>query len=140
MSRAVTSSREGSERSARRCRRRSVQRSECRTGRSSQSLATAGSSSRWRNLERRSTTAFRFQMVIFNDGTHTAVKAAQQRTYPGRFVAVDLINPDYVKIAEAYGIEGVHANSPEALAETLRRTRDKDEPTIINVPISLETY
>lgn len=80
------------------------------------------------------------QMVIFNDGTHTAVKAAQQRTYPGRFMAVDLINPDYVKIADAYGMEGVHANSPEELAETLRRTRDKDEPTIINVPISIETY
>lgn len=80
------------------------------------------------------------QMVIFNDGTHTAVKAAQQRTYPGRFMAVDLVNPDYVKIAEAYNMEGVHANSPEELTETLRRTRDKDDPTIINVPISLETY
>lgn len=80
------------------------------------------------------------QMVVFNDGTHSAVKAAQKRSYPGRFVAVDLVNPDYVKIAEAYGIEGVRADSPEQLTEALVRTRSKDEPTLIDVPIQLESY
>jgi acetolactate synthase-1/2/3 large subunit len=80
------------------------------------------------------------QMVIFNDGTHSAVKAAQKRTYPGRYIAVDLVNPDYVKIADAYGIEGVRAESPERLTETLVRTRDKNGPTLIDVPIDLETY
>lgn len=80
------------------------------------------------------------QMVIFNDGTHTAVKAAQQRTYPGRFVAVDLVNPDYVKVAEAYGIEAVRAESPERLAQELERTRDATAPIMIDVPINLERY
>lgn len=80
------------------------------------------------------------QMVVFNDGAHSAVKAAQKRSYPGRFVAVDLVNPDYVKIAEAYGIEGVRAESPEQLTEALVRTQSKDEPTLIDVPIQLESY
>jgi thiamine pyrophosphate-dependent acetolactate synthase large subunit-like protein len=78
--------------------------------------------------------------VIFNDNTHTAVKAAQKRTYPGRYVAVDLVNPDYVKLADAYGIEGVRAESPEALSEALERAKSSDMPVIIDVPISLETY
>ncbi len=80
------------------------------------------------------------QIVIFNDGTHTAVKAAQERTYPGRFIAVDLVNPDYVKIAEAYGMPGIRANSPEELTEVLRSTRGASGPVLIDVPISLETY
>ena len=80
------------------------------------------------------------QMVIFNDGTHSAVKAAQKRAYPGRYIAVDLVNPDYVKIAEAYGIEGLRAESPEQLTESLVRTRDKNGPTLIDVPIDLESY
>lgn len=79
-------------------------------------------------------------VVIFNDGTHTAVKAAQKRTYPGRYVSVDLVNPDYVKLAEAYGIEGIRAESPEALHEALVRARGSEMPVIIDVPISLETY
>ncbi|HUG13535.1 MAG TPA: thiamine pyrophosphate-binding protein [Thermomicrobiales bacterium] len=78
--------------------------------------------------------------VIFNDGTHTAVKAAQKRAYPGRYVSVDLINPDYVKLADAYGIDGIRATSPEALHDALRGSRSCEMPVIIDVPINLETY
>jgi thiamine pyrophosphate-dependent acetolactate synthase large subunit-like protein len=78
--------------------------------------------------------------VIFNDSTHTAVKAAQQRTYPGRFIDVDLVNPDYVKIAEAYGIPGLRAESPEQLTDMLRDSLRGNTPVIIDVPIDLERY
>lgn len=78
--------------------------------------------------------------VIFNDSTHTAVKAAQKRTYPGRYVAVDLVNPDYVKLADAYGIQGIRAESPEALTEALATAKSSDMPLIIDVPINLESY
>ncbi len=78
--------------------------------------------------------------VIFNDSTHTAVKAAQKRTYPGRYVAVDLVNPDYVKLADAYGIQGIRAESPEALSEALAAAKSSEMPVIIDVPISLESY
>jgi thiamine pyrophosphate-dependent acetolactate synthase large subunit-like protein len=78
--------------------------------------------------------------VIFNDSTHTAVKAAQQRTYPGRFIDVDLVNPDYVKIAEAYGIPGYRAESPEELSRLLSESFKASTPVIIDVPINLERY
>jgi acetolactate synthase-1/2/3 large subunit len=78
--------------------------------------------------------------VIFNDSTHTAVKAAQKRSYPGRYVAVDLVNPDYVKLADAYGIQGIRAESPEALSEALVAARSSEMPVIIDVPINLEQY
>lgn len=78
--------------------------------------------------------------VIFNDNTHTAVKAAQQRTYPGRFIDVDLVNPDYVKIAEAYGIPGMRAESPEELTRMLQEALRGNTPVIIDVPINLERY
>ena len=80
------------------------------------------------------------QIVIFNDGTHSAVKAAQHRTYPGRFIAVDLVNPDYIKIADAYGMQAHRAESPEALATVLKETRALDEPILIDVPVDFERY
>ncbi|MBX6341979.1 MAG: thiamine pyrophosphate-binding protein, partial [Thermomicrobiaceae bacterium] len=79
-------------------------------------------------------------IVIFNDSTHTAVKVAQRRTYPGRYIDVDLVNPDYVKIAEAYGIEGKRAASADALNAALRSALGSRMPVIIDVPIQLETY
>ncbi len=80
------------------------------------------------------------QIIIFNDGTHSAVKAAQHRTYPGRFIAVDLVNPDYVKIADAYGMQARRPETPEALAEALKETRNLDEPVLIDVPVDFERY
>lgn len=79
-------------------------------------------------------------IVIFNDGTHTAVKVAQRRTYPGRYIDVDLVNPDYVQIAGAYGITAMRAESPAALAESLAEAIGRDEPVLIDVPIDLEQY
>ena len=87
-------------------------------------------------------TAVQFRLglpiVIFNDSTYTAVKEAQAREFDRRFIAVDLVNPDYVKLADAYGIPGVRAESPDALAEAIRAAAQRDLPTIIDTPIHFE--
>ena len=41
-------------------------------------------------------------IVIFNDSTYTAVKMDQAMRYDRRYIAVDLENPDFVKLAAAY--------------------------------------
>jgi thiamine pyrophosphate-dependent acetolactate synthase large subunit-like protein len=74
-------------------------------------------------------------VVIFNDSTYTAVKAAQEQSRGGRYIAVDLVNPDYVELARAYGIPGVRANSPEDMEREIVSAFDQDLPTIIDVPI-----
>jgi acetolactate synthase-1/2/3 large subunit len=78
-------------------------------------------------------------IVIFNDSTYTAVKSAQADQYDRRFIAVDLVNPDYLKLADAYGIPGVRATSPDALTEAIGQAVKRDQPTIIDVPISFES-
>jgi acetolactate synthase-1/2/3 large subunit len=73
-------------------------------------------------------------IVIFNDSTYSAVKEAQRRERDGRYLAVDLINPDYVKLAEAYGIPGVRAETPEAMERAIGEAIVRDLPTIVDVP------
>ncbi|RIK36724.1 MAG: acetolactate synthase [Chloroflexi bacterium] len=73
-------------------------------------------------------------IVIFNDSTYTAVEQAM-KSDTGRVMAVELKNPDYVKLAEAYGIPGVRANSADALAQALETALGATGPTIIDVPI-----
>ena len=79
-------------------------------------------------------------MVIFNDATHTAVKVVQRRDFSERYVSVDLVNPDYVKLADAYGIAATRAASPDALTHALIQAREHAGPTLIDVPIDLEQY
>ena len=53
----------------------------------------------------------------------------------GRVMAVELKNPDYVKLADAYGIPGVRVESPEELARAVETALAGTGPTIIDVPI-----
>lgn len=78
-------------------------------------------------------------IVIFNDSTYTAVKSAQADEYDRRFIAVDLVNPDYLKLADAYGIPSVRTTSPDALTEAIVAAAKRDQPTIIDVPISFDS-
>ncbi|CAA9560229.1 MAG: Acetolactate synthase large subunit [uncultured Thermomicrobiales bacterium] len=75
-------------------------------------------------------------IVIFNDSTYSAVKDAQRSSRDGRYLAVDLINPDYVALARAYAIPGVRAESPAALEAAVVEALERDLPTIIDVPIA----
>ncbi len=75
-------------------------------------------------------------IVIFNDSTYTAVKMDQAMRYDRRYIAVDLENPDFVKLAAAYGIPGVRANSPEELEAAVIEASQRGGPTIIDTPIS----
>ncbi len=75
-------------------------------------------------------------IVIFNDSTYSAVKHAQKEERDGRYMAVDLVNPDYVKLADAYGIPGVRVQSPDELEREIALALARDLPTIIDVPIA----
>lgn len=77
-------------------------------------------------------------IVIFNDSTYTAVKWEQAHAYDRRFLGVDLVNPDFVTLAAAYGIPAVRANSPTELEEAVVAAARRDLPTIIDTPIRFD--
>ena len=73
--------------------------------------------------------------VVFNDNAYGNVRRIQQRTFGGRLIASDLLNPDFVKLAEAFGIDGIRADSPQALRTALRTALQNDRPVLIEVPV-----
>jgi len=84
-------------------------------------------------------TAVQFELgipiVLFNDASYTAVKDEQARSYGRRFIAVDLVNPDFQHLAEAYRISAVRVTSPDMLAEEISAALGRSLPTLIEVPI-----
>jgi acetolactate synthase-1/2/3 large subunit len=73
--------------------------------------------------------------LIFNNFAYGNVKRAQIEKYGGRVIASDLHNPDFVKLAECYGAQGLRADTPKALTAALRRGFDHDGPTIIEIAV-----
>lgn len=73
--------------------------------------------------------------VIFNDSTYTAVKSDQHRRFGSRYIATDLVAPDYVALAQAFHARGVRAEGGAALREAISEAIHLSEPTVIEVPL-----
>jgi acetolactate synthase-1/2/3 large subunit len=76
--------------------------------------------------------------VIFNDGGYRSIENIQLRRC-GRTVGVELKNPDFVKLAEAFGAVGVRAQEPEQLHAALMSAWQRSVPTVIEVPHKVGT-
>ena len=72
--------------------------------------------------------------IVFNDGAYGNVKAIQRTRYGGREIASTLENPDFVKLADAFGVAGYRAESPEQLRDVLKDAFAQDGPALIDYP------
>lgn len=73
--------------------------------------------------------------VIFNNNAFGNVRRDQNWNYKGRLLGADLVNPDFVAMAESFGAIGVRAEGPEALKKAIAEGFEADGPVIIEVPI-----
>lgn len=73
--------------------------------------------------------------VVFDDGAYGNVRRMQQQQYGNRVIASDLRNPDFVKLAEAFGMLGLRANSPDELRSAIEKGFASGAPTLIHAPV-----
>jgi len=73
--------------------------------------------------------------IVFNDNTYGNVKRQQKEWFDGRYIACDLHNPDYQKLADSMGMRGYRAESPDALKSTLLKAFEARRPCLIEVPV-----
>lgn len=85
-------------------------------------------------------TAVQYQLnlvsIVFNDNKYTNVQRQQDEWFDGRRICSDLHNPDFMKLADAYGASGYRVDSPAGLKEILPRAFAEKGPTIIEVTIT----
>ncbi|MGB1238509.1 MAG: thiamine pyrophosphate-dependent enzyme [Pseudomonadales bacterium] len=74
-------------------------------------------------------------VLLFNNNQYGNVQEMQKNDYDGRVIATDLVNPDFVAMAQSFGAVGVRAESFEALREAIRESYKVDVPTVIEIPV-----
>lgn len=75
--------------------------------------------------------------VVFNDGAFGNVRRMQQEKHGNRVVATDLVNPDFVRLAESFGISAQRVDGPAALRTALERAIAAREPALLEVPVGV---
>ncbi|MGY8635477.1 thiamine pyrophosphate-binding protein [Bradyrhizobium sp. 14AA] len=73
--------------------------------------------------------------IVFNNSAYGNVLRDQRQAYQGRYIGSDLTNPDFVRLADSFGVRGYRATSPTALRNTLDEALALDTPSLIEVPI-----
>ena len=73
--------------------------------------------------------------IVFNDNAYGNVRRIQQNQFGGRTIASDLFNPDFVKLAESFGVRGMRAQGPEELRSCLREALADNVPALIEAPV-----
>lgn len=74
--------------------------------------------------------------IIFNDNAFGNVRRIQKERYNNRVIASNLVNPDFVKLAEAFGAQGLRAHTPDELRAALQQGfATTDVPTLIEAPV-----
>jgi acetolactate synthase-1/2/3 large subunit len=73
--------------------------------------------------------------VVFNDNALGNVGRDLDEHWGGKFAA-DLHNPDFVRLAEAYGAVGRRAKDPTEVGRLVAEAIQLDRPALIEVPVS----
>ena len=72
--------------------------------------------------------------IVFNNQSFGNVLRDQKQSFGGRFLGERLKNPDFVKLAESFGVAAYRARTPAELKTTLERALAADAPALIEVP------
>ena len=80
------------------------------------------------------------KVAILNNGNLGMIRQWQEFFYGKRYASSSLegINPDFVKLAEAYGAVGLRATKPEEVVPTLKKAFSIPQPVIIDFVVDRE--
>jgi acetolactate synthase I/II/III large subunit len=71
--------------------------------------------------------------IVFNNGSYGNVLRDQQLQFGGRTIGSELRNPDFMKLAESFGVAGERVHDPHALRGALERALASDGPALLEV-------
>ncbi len=71
-------------------------------------------------------------VVLVNDNSLTLIRATQARRYAGRFIGVDLHNPDFARFAAAFGVDYRRAHEAD-FEKALREALNASRPAVVEV-------
>ena len=72
--------------------------------------------------------------IVFNNSSFGNVLRDQKMAYGGRHLGERLQNPDFLKLADSFGVVGYRVTTPQELQPVLERALANDVPALIEVP------
>ena len=72
-------------------------------------------------------------VIVVNNGTYGTIRMHQERRFPARVIATDLVNPDFAGLARACGAHGERIDHAAEFPDALQRARTAGGPALIEL-------
>ena len=80
----------------------------------------------------------RIIVIVVNNGMYGTIRMHQERDYPTRTVATELVNPDFAALARAYGAHGETVERTEEFAPAFERAKESGRAALIEIRLDPE--
>jgi acetolactate synthase I/II/III large subunit len=74
-------------------------------------------------------------VIVVNNGRYGTIRMHQERRYPGRVVATELVNPDMVALARSFGAFAERVETTATFASAFRRAVDSRRPALLELRV-----
>ncbi len=74
-------------------------------------------------------------VIIANNGSYGTIRMHQERRFPGRVVATDLVNPDFVAFARSCGAFAERVETTSAFPDAYRRAAAAGRPAVLDLRV-----
>ena len=76
-------------------------------------------------------------ILLINNSSYGTIRMHQERDYPGRKIATDLKNPDFVKLCKAMGAVAYRVNGLAEFSSIFSKALKSKKVNVIEIPISI---
>ncbi len=77
-------------------------------------------------------------VIVADNGMYGTIRMHQEREYPGRVVATDLLNPDFAELARAYGGFGATIERTADFRSAFEAAQKSGKPAILHLKVDPE--
>ena len=77
--------------------------------------------------------------LVFNNNAYGNVRRDQRERFDGRVVASDLVNPDFVKLAESFGVAAARVTAPDQFRGAMEKALSHGGPYLISIEVTRDS-
>jgi acetolactate synthase-1/2/3 large subunit len=77
-------------------------------------------------------------VLVVNNGMYGTIRMHQERLFPGRVIGTDLVNPDFVALAQAFGAHGELITRSEEFPDAFERALAQERPALLELRVDPE--
>lgn len=74
-------------------------------------------------------------ILVVNNGIYGTIRMHQERRYPGRALATDIVNPDFVALAQSYGAYAEKVATTDAFPGAFHRAAAAGRPAVLELRV-----